>query len=503
MVQPEAKRLLQVKRMGIDTYKEAVLYLNEESKICRSEGWEAQARVQVNLNGRNIIATLNIVKKNMLNKNEAGLSEYAWQLLGAQEGDQVHLSHPLPLKSLHFIHDKIYNRKWSQEGLNQIIEDIVTGRLSDIQLAAFLAASAGGRLTTEEIVYLTRAMIAVGDRLDWGKNLIVDKHGVGGLSGNRTTPIIVPIVAAFGLTIPKTSSRAITSAAGTADVMEVLTPVNLSLEHMKKVVEQENGCLVWGGAVRLSPADDIIIRIEYVLYIDSEAQLIASILSKKIAAGSTHMVLDIPVGPTAKIRNEEEGIQLETSVHQVSQALGIQVKTVRTSGIQPIGRGVGPALEARDVLQVLQNKPEAPQDLRERALMLAGHVLEFSPRVKAGEGKTIAEDILMSGQAWKKFQAICEAQGGMRHIAQAAFSYPVNALASGSVTGINNYAITRVAKLAGAPKTLEAGVDLLVKVGDKIEKGQPLFTIYSNSQGELRYAQEFALKNSKAIVIEE
>ena len=145
-------------------------------------------------------------------------------------------------------------------------------------------------------------MVKTGKILTWPSDLIVDKHCVGGLPGNRTTLIVVPIVAAFGLMIPKTSSRAITSPAGTADTMEVFAPVNLDIKTMRKVVEQENGCIVWGGSVSLSPADDLLIRIERPMDLDSEGQLVASILSKKIAAGSNHLVIDIPIGSTAKIR---------------------------------------------------------------------------------------------------------------------------------------------------------------------------------------------------------
>jgi thymidine phosphorylase len=220
-------------------------------------------------------------------------------------------------------------------------------------------------------------MVKVGDRLHWTAPHVADKHCIGGLPGNRTSMIVVPIIAAAGLVIPKTSSRAITSPAGTADAMETLTRVDLSIAEMRQVVEREGGCVVWGGAMQLSPADDILIGVERPLDFDSEGQLVASVLSKKIAAGSTHVVIDIPVGATAKLRTMEAAARLEARLWRVAEAFGLKVRIVRTDGAQPVGRGIGPALEARDVLAVLQNASGAPSDLAERAVDLSSRLLEL------------------------------------------------------------------------------------------------------------------------------
>src|SRR5690606_7522873 len=248
---------------------------------------------------------------------------------------------------------------------------ISKGRYADVHLASFITACAGDALDIEEMTYLTQAMVDAGEKLQWDQTPIVDKHCIGGLPGNRTTPLVVAIVAAYGLTMPKTSSRAITSPAGTADTMEVLTNVTLSLEEIKIVVEKEGGCVVWGGTAQLSPADDVLIKIEKALDIDSEGQLIASVLSKKAAAGSTHVVIDIPVGETAKVRSTEMAQKLQDHMETVGNAVGLNVKVVVTDGTQPVGRGIGPTLEAIDILKVLKNEEDAPKDLTERALLLA------------------------------------------------------------------------------------------------------------------------------------
>ena len=369
-------------------------------------------------------------------------------------------------------------------------------------MSSFLTACAGGRLNEQEIVHLTRAMVDSGDRLDWGQDLVVDKHCVGGLPGNRTTPIVVAIVAAHGLTMPKTSSRAITSPAGTADTMEVLTAVDLDVPVMRKVVEQEQGCVVWGGSVSLSPADDLLIRVEKALDLDSEGQLVASVLSKKIAAGSSHVLIDMPVGPTAKIRSMEMAEDLSRYLEQTGAAMGIGVRVHTSDGSQPVGRGIGPALEARDLVAVLQNTKDAPQDLRERALDLAGHILEFSSDVKNGQGRILAAELLNSGKAWAKFQAICDAQGGMKDIPSAKYTHVIEADKAGQVTAIDNRRIARVAKLAGAPADKVAGVDLHTPVGTHLEKGAPLFTVHAHSPGELDYALGYLEEQDGIIDIE-
>lgn len=479
---------LRLKQLGIDTYKQAILFMRKDCHVCRSEGFEVHARVRIDFQGRHVIATVNTIDNGLLAPGEAGLSLYAQNLLKIQPGNEMHLSHPMPLQSLSFVRSKVYGNTLSSQEISHVINDITKGYYSDIHIATFLTACAGGRLNDEEIIELTRAMINTGDQLSWPNEMVVDKHCVGGLPGNRTTLIVVPIVTAFGLIMPKTSSRAITSPSGTADTMEVLAPVNLDLKSMRQVVEQEGGCIVWGGAVSLSPADDILIRVERVIDLDSEGQLIASVLSKKKAAGSTHIMIDIPVGSTAKVRSLEMAHNVETLFRKVAKQFGIYLKVLISDGAQPVGRGIGPALEAKDVLSVLQNKPNAPKDLRDRALTLAGNIIEFSDQAKSGEGKKIAEKILDEGKAWQKFQGICEAQGGLREPPAAHFTHDIQSKYCGRVSTIDNRQLSKIAKLAGAPHDKAAGVVLHTPLDSEVEKGQPLFTIHAESKGELKYA---------------
>jgi thymidine phosphorylase len=279
--------------------------------------------------------------------------------------------------------------------------------------------------------------------------------------------------------------------------------VALDLAAIRRVVEATGGCVVWGGSVRLSPADDVLIRVERPLDLDSQGQLVASVLSKKVAAGATHVIIDMPVGPTAKVRSAEAAHELTRQLEQVAAAVGLQVRVIPTDGLAPVGRGIGPALEARDALAVLRGEANAPADLAQRALDLAGAALEFGGAAAAGEGLALARAVLADGRAWRKFQEICEAQGGMRTPPVAPHQGAFAAPRSGSVVAIDNRRLGRIAKLAGAPQSPCAGIDLQVRCGDFVERGQPLFTLHAASPGELGYAMDYAAAQADTVLVSE
>jgi thymidine phosphorylase len=271
---------------------------------------------------------------------------------------------------------------------------------------------------------------------------------------------------------------------------------------MRRVVDQEGGCIVWGGSVRLSPADDLLIRVERPLDFDSEGLLVASVLSKKISAGATHVLVDLPVGPTAKVRSDEAARGLQARFEAVGAALGVKVTIHLSDGLQPVGRGIGPALEARDVLAVLRGDAGAPQDLRERALALAALVLEFGAGSLPGGGLSAARRLLESGQAWRKFQAICRAQGGLKEPPRARLTQVITANAAGHCVAIDNRRIARVAKLAGAPRAPAAGVDMHVRLGQNLAVGDPLYTVHAEDHGELEYALSYATHQPDIVHLE-
>jgi thymidine phosphorylase len=493
---------LRVRRLFLHTQHQPVAIMRTDCHVCRAEGLSARAQVLLARGVQRVQATLfQIDGDSVLGAGEVGLSEAAWKLLAVADGDEIRVTHAPAVESLASVRRRIYGNRLDTRAFSEVVQDVVAGRYTDVQLSAFLTASAALPLDESETAALTGAMIEVGDRMQWGAPVVMDKHCIGGLPGNRTTPVVVAIVAANGLVMPKTSSRAITSPAGTADTMETLAPVDLDLAELRRVVDAEGGCIAWGGAVHLSPADDIFVRVERELDIDTEGQLIASVLSKKIAAGSTHVVIDIPVGPTAKVRSAEAAIRLGERLTAVASGFNLAVTYIQTDGSQPVGRGIGPALEAFDVLAVLQNKPDAPDDLRRRAAMLAGEALEIGGKAGKGKGVELALATIADGRAWKKFEAICVAQGGLRTPPKASHIYPLVAPRSGRVVHINNRKLARLAKLAGAPDSKAAGVRMEVRLGDETNIGRPLLYIHSETQGELAYALDYAAEAGEIIAV--
>lgn len=498
-----ARSRLRLLRAGIDTYQQSVVYMHRDCDVCRAEGFAALTRVLVCSGGRELVATLNVVTSDWLARDVAALSEAAWTTLQPAPDAWAVFSHPDPPASAPSLRAKVFGQRLSEPDFLGLMRDTVDNRLSDIELAAFVTACAGERLDHEETIGLTRAMVAVGQQIDWGGGAVLDKHCVGGLPGNRTTPIVVAIVAAAGHRIPKTSSRAITSPAGTADAMEVMAPVALDLAAMRRVVERENGCIVWGGNVRLSPADDVLIRVERPLDFDSDGQLVASVLSKKVAAGSSHVLIDIPVGPTAKVRSPDAADSLEERLLATAQALGLTLSVLRTDGRQPVGHGIGPALEARDVLRVLRGDADAPIDLRERSLDLAAALLDIAPGAEPGAGRVTAQALLQSGAALRKFLAICEAQGGFTEPGAASYTWELLATRSGHVRDVDNRRLARIAKLAGAPASANAGVEYRLRIGDRVDAGEPLLRVHAQSRGQLEYALEYVAAHPDIVTIAE
>lgn len=492
---------LRVRRLSLHTQREPIVIMRTDCPVCKSEGLAPRSQVVLRIRDREVTAILFQGADDVLANEEVGLSEAAWELLGADEGEWVTVSHARPMHSMSAVRSRMFGVILQSFAFDEIVADVVAGRYSDVQLAALVTAGTALPLTDDETVALTGAMARAGEQLRWDR-AIIDKHSVGGLPGNRTTPIVVAIGAAAGLTIPKTSSRAITSPAGTADAMETVTRVDLNLQAIQRVVDAEGGCLAWGGALGLSPADDIFIGVERQLDIDPEGQLIASVLSKKIAAGAHKLVLDIPVGPTAKVRSVAAGQKLALRMRCIAAKFGLETACVISDGKQPVGRSIGPALEMEDVLSVLRGEKSAPADLRERALTIAGTILELGGAAESDSGVGKARALLDDGAAYRKFERICLAQGGFREPPKATVERVITSDIAGTVDQIDNRKIARIAKFAGAPDSPSAGLRLHAPVGESVAAGEPLITLYADTESEVSYALDYAQSVGLGIRIE-
>ncbi len=410
--------------------------------------------------------------------------------IGGDETVQVQLA-PMP-ESLGNVRAKLRGERLRDEEMLNIVKDVVEQHLSDIEISAFLTALKIYGLSMGETEGLSRAMVETGKTINFGKAPILDKHSIGGIPGDKTSMIVVPIIAAAGYTIPKTSSRAITSPAGTADRIETLCPVNLKIEEIQAVVKKTGGCLVWGGALELAPADDLFIRVEYPLGIDP--MLLPSIMSKKKAMGATHLVVDIPTGSGAKIKTATEAYTLASDFVHLGEHLGISVRCALTFGDQPLGCGIGPALEAREALNTLMG--EGPRDVYEKAVGLAGMLFEL---VGEENGRVKAEEMLRSGKAERKLREIIEAQGGNANVKPEDIKVgpehaEVRAKEKGKVLWINTDAIVQVARAAGTPKETGAGLVLHAKIGEPVTKDGVLFEVYAERASKLEAAIELARK---------
>jgi putative thymidine phosphorylase len=483
-----------VKDMDIATGGPPVVILNQ--KDARLFDLTHMDRLLIKRNGHKVTAILDIAESSKAVKpGRIGLFEEALTALKAKHNDIVQFELAQKPQSLSLIKKKLEGDELSYAEYRTIVEDIVHDRLTTVELTAFVLAGYARDMSMKEIAYLTRAMKDTGDILEIEKRgrIITDLHSIGGVPGNRTTPIVVAILVAAGLIVPKTSSRAITSPAGTADTMEVLCSVSLPISRLKKTLDTVGGFIVWGGSVNLAPADDKIIQVERPLSIDAEGQMLASIMSKKSSVSATHLLIEIPTGVGAKVRTKKHARHLQRKFEHLGKLLKMHTLVMITDGSQPIGRGIGPILEMKDCLRVLMNHREAPSDLREKSIIMAGKLLEYTKKARKGSGAKQAQRILDSGLALTTFKKMLKAQKGKfvdpSKLKPGKYTFTLKAPKAFRVGRIDNLAIARIARLAGAPKDKGAGIELHVRRNMNVKKGDPLITIYAESKTKLEFAR--------------
>ncbi len=437
--------------------------------------------------------------KKAVPEGEIGLFEEVLDKLNVRSNDTVSVEFTGKPESVKHIRDKLYGKRLNYKELFHIMDDITNDRLTDIEKTYFVSAGFIEGWNVQEVVDMTQAMVDTGEKLKF-KGITMDKHCIGGVPGNRTTMVVIPIVAAAGFTIPKTSSRAITSPAGTADTMECLAKVDIPEGKIKSVVRKTRACIVHGGSMNLAPADDKIIEVEHPLSIDAEGQLLASVMAKKYSVTANHVLIDIPMGRSTKAKTKKEAKHLKKMFEHIGHKLEMNVKVIVTDGSQPIGNGVGPLLEANDVMAVLSNEPSAPQDLREKALFMAGLLLQMTGKYSKKEATDTARKILESGKALQKMNQIIRAQGRQRKVKLGQSKFPVRGGKAGKIVEIDNDMIAKIARIAGAPDDKGAGIFILKKVGEEVKKGDVLYTIYAENEFKLDLAKDF-LVNGRGYVV--
>lgn len=436
-----------------------------------------------------------------VNPGEIGIFREIWRTVHIAQDEVISLRVLSRPPSIEAIRKKLLGGALNYDEMYSIIKDVVDHKLSRVEITYFVASSFIKDFSNEELYYMTKAMAETGEMLKPARTIVADKHSIGGVAGNRTTMVVIPIVASCGVFIPKTSSRAITSPAGTADTMEVLAPVRLSFKRIREITKKIRTCIIWGGSVKLAPADDYLIRVSHPLMLEPLDKMVVSILSKKVAMGVTHLVVDLPYGPSVKITNKKDALAVKSKFEYLAKRFKIKIGVVMTATHEPVGRGIGPALEARDVLRVLQQKDYRPSDLEKKSVRLAGQLLELVGKAPRGKGHMVAAEALTSGSAEKKMRDIIREQGGnpdidSEDVTMAAVRHRFYAPYSGTIVGVNDKMVDEVARILGAPLEKLAGIYINKRLGQKVRREERLFTLYAQTEDRIELALE-ALKKQK------
>ncbi len=478
-----------IKEINVDA-GELTVILN--TKDAKEMGVRSLDRVKLIAPKKTLTAVVEI-STSVVKEGEVGLLSKVSECLkdsGAKTLEVIPTDRP---HSVELIKKKVEKQTLTAEEIREIVQDIANHNLTDTELTAFVVSNQLVGMNMDETFHLTKAMVDTGDTIELDKAPVFDFHSIGGAPGNKITLLVVPIVAAAGLYIPKTASRAISSACGTADIFETIARVALTMDEIKSITEEIGGVIAWGGNVNFAPADDIIIRVEYPLSLDPYAQLIASVMAKKKAVGADYFLLDIPIGPGTKVPDTELANRYAQDFIEVGRRLDMHVECAITYGGQPIGKHIGPSLEAKEAMMCLEGKAPSTSVV-EKAVSMAGILLEMGGM---HNGKQAAREILDSGKALAKMRQILQAQDGnpdlkSDEIQPGKFKAEFLSPHDGYVISMDNKKLVRIARAAGSPRDIGAGLVFIKKRGEKVDRGQPLFEIYADNKHKLDEAMNLA-----------
>lgn len=496
MQEGEGTFALKARHLDIKTGHPWIVIINEIDS--KTYGIHAGDEIIIFWNNHQTQVSVDLTK-DLIKEGEIGLFTDIIEKMDIEDGEMLKIKLAPLAPSLPAIQKKLLGKTLNYQEIKSLVCDIVNYRLDDVQIAFFIAAAFSSRgFTQEEIYYLTKAIAETGEMFYWD-GVVADKHSIGGVPGNRTTPLVVSIIASLGIKIPKTSSRAITSEAGTADVIESVSPVEFTSEQIKKIVFENNGCLVWGGSLKVAPADDRILRVSYELGIEPYSKMIISIMAKKVAMGATHLVIDMPLGPGLKITKQSDALKVKKLFEYLAKKFGIKIKIISDYINGPVGRGIGPNLEIRDILKILMQEESRPLDLERRAIRLASNLLQLVNNISIKEAEQIVTYQLTSGKALAQFRKIIEAQGGIPNLSLEKISlgevvYELKSKKDGKVNRIDNQMLIKLVRLLGSPIIKEAGIYLNKVIGDNVTINDTLCTLYTTSDTRLQLALSELLK---------
>jgi len=433
-------------------------------------------------------------------EGEIGLFEEIWREYNVDGRASVFIDIPQSSESLELISKKLLGHDLQEEDLKKIMKDIGSRKLRETEIAFFVSTFFNPGFNDDEIYWMTKGMAESGDILDFegvrgNGHMVADKHSIGGVAGKAITPTLVPILVAGGLIVPNTSTRAITSPAGTSDILEVVMPVAISKERVMETVKETGGCMFWGGSLDISPADDVIINVERSLRIQEFQKVLVSIVAKKVSMGVSHILIDLPYGKGSKVERADDVQMLDREFKKLFKKFNIHCETIKRVIKGPDGRSIGPNLEIREALKILERDETRCKELEDVVIEMATRLFEGTKVAKRGEGKKFAREILHSGQALDKFWEIALAQGANKkvrssEIKSANLEYDLVSDREGTVNTLDNVQLVTIAKSLGNPKIKEAGMHMHKLPGEKVEKGEPLITLYATTEARLAMAKD-------------
>ncbi len=389
----------------------------------------------------------------------------------------------------------------TKEEIDFMITDYVAGKIPDYQMSAMLMAIYFNGMENEELAAFTLAMRDSGDLVDLSpiEGIKVDKHSTGGV-GDKTTLIVGPIVAACGVPVAKMSGRGLGFTGGTLDKLESISGfrIDLSAAEFFETVKK-TGISVIGQTGNLAPADKLLYALRDVTAtVDSIPLIAASVMSKKLAAGSDKIVLDVTTGSGAFMKNTRDAKKLAKHMVAIGNHAGKETVAILTGMEEPLGFAIGNNMEVKEAIEVL--KGDGPEDVKEVSVALAGMMLSLGlENVSHSQGKRMAKKALSSGQAFEKFKEMVQAQGGdIRYVEHPefferdAFEGEVLAAEDGFLSGMDTEKIGVAAGLLGAGREtkdsvidMSAGIYLKKKIGDIVKKGEPIAICYAGTKEKL------------------
>ena len=489
----QALFIAKTKIIDIHEWDELVVLINE--KDAWQHGITSMDKVSLIYNKKEFVFDVDLSDK-FVQRGEVGIFEDIKEKYGIKGGQNVTITFTKnSSESLDALKKWLTGKRLNQKEIFAIMKDISNNRFTDILTTYFSAMGFFFPSKDEDLYRMAKAMAETGEMLKF-PGVVADKHCMGGVPGNETTMIMIPLLASLGIKMPKTFSKAITTPAATGECVSVLMGISFSKPEIEALVKKNNCCLVRGGWLDLAPADEKLIKVAYPLSMQSYSRTIVSIMAKKFAMGINHSLIDIPVGPTAKVPDMKIAKWLKEKYIYVGKKLGMKVHVEITPALQPIGAGVGAVLQVREVLRVLQQHAKRPLDLEKKAILLASKIIELVGIAKGKDAEKLAYGQLISGKAWAMMQKIISAQGGDPKVKSEGLKLwkiqkDIVAEKDGKVKNIDMKLVNMVTRTLGSPLDLHSWLYLHKKLGDSVKKGEAIYTMYANDEEKIRLAKEF------------